>query len=264
MLVMAGIVGFLGPFGTYLTGDFISRFVRWLFLLLGAYVPVRLIIGLLRRVAEATGLPRGSLVFWGVIVFSFPMAVLWQWAGHDEMKRLGGYFGVLPFALLCSLAIMAVVWWAARADAHLFAHDAGGSRVDQAATSRSGHTQAPAADPPLAAAAPESSPNRPRLYARLTPHFEGPILALESEDHYVRVHGEQHSELLLLRLRDAIAEMDNEPGEQTHRSWWVARGAVSQVVGTGRNRQIELVNGKRAPVARDSIDRLTRSHFLPA
>ena len=57
--------------------------------------------------------------------------------------------------------------------------------------------------------------------------------------------------------------MDDEPGDQTHRSWWVARGAVSQVVGAGRNRQIEQVNGTRAPVARDSIDRLTRSHFLP-
>jgi hypothetical protein len=262
MLFMAGVVGFLGPFGTYLAGDFISRFGRWLVLLLGAYVLVRPIMILWRWIAEATGLPRGSMVFWGVIAASFPMAFLWQWEGRDEMKLLGGYSGVLPFTLLCSLAIMAVVWWAARADAHLFLHYAGGSQVDQATTHWSGN---PAANPPLAAAAaPESSPNRPRLYARLSPRFEGPILALESEDHYVRVHGMQHSELLLLRLRDAIAEMDDETGEQTHRSWWVARGAVSQVVGTGRNRQIELVNGKHAPVARDSIDRLTRSQFLPA
>jgi hypothetical protein len=263
MLFMAGVVGFLGPFGTYLAGDFISRFGRWLILLLGAYALVRPTMVLFRWIARATDLPRGSLVFWGVIASSFPMAFLWQWQGRDEMKLLGGYSGVLPFTLLCSLAIMAVVWWAARADAHLLLYYADGTPVDQAAPYWSGNP-VPAGNLPTTVAAPGSPETRPRLYSRLTPRFDGPILALESEDHYVRVHGVNHSELLLLRLRDAIAEMDDELGEQTHRSWWVARGAVSQMVGSGRNRQIELVNGKRAPVARDSIDRLTRSQFLPA
>ncbi|GAA0315767.1 hypothetical protein GCM10009087_27820 [Sphingomonas oligophenolica] len=267
MLFMAGVVGFLGPFGTYLAGDFISRFGRWLILLLGAYVLVRPIMILWRWIAEATSLPRGSMVFWGVILCSFPMAFLWQWAGRDEMKLLGGYSGVLPFTLLCSLAIMAVAWWAGRADAHLLLYYAAldaDPKVEQTTPYWSGNLPAPAENPPLPTPEPGPGQPRPRLYARLTPRFEGPILALESEDHYVRVHGMHHSELLLLRLRDAIAEMDEEPGEQTHRSWWVARGAVAQVVGTGRNREIELVNGKRAPVARDSIERLTRSQFLPA
>jgi len=96
------------------------------------------------------------------------------------------------------------------------------------------------------------------------PGIESSVLALESEDHYVRVHGPRQSELLQMRLRDAFAEMDGHPGEQTHRSWWVAREAVSESVGTGRNREIILVNGTRSPVARDSVDRLRRSGFLPA
>ncbi len=104
--------------------------------------------------------------------------------------------------------------------------------------------------------------SRPRLYARLSPQFDGDILALESEDHYVRVHGMARSELLLLRLRDAIAEMDGVGGEQTHRSWWVARNAVSEIAGTGRNRHLLLQNGTKAMIARDSIDRLQRSGFL--
>ena len=110
-----------------------------------------------------------------------------------------------------------------------------------------------------------SSPSsaRPRLYARLSPRFEGDILALESEDHYVRVHGMRQTELLLVRLRDAIAEMDGSLGEQTHRSWWVARDAVAEIIGAGRNWDIRLVNGTRALVARDSIERLRRSGFLP-
>ncbi|WP_336968942.1 LytTR family transcriptional regulator DNA-binding domain-containing protein [Sphingobium aromaticiconvertens] len=57
--------------------------------------------------------------------------------------------------------------------------------------------------------------------------------------------------------------MDDISGEQTHRSWWVAREAVAETAGAGRNREIRLVNGIRAPVARDSVDRLRRSGFLP-
>jgi DNA-binding LytR/AlgR family response regulator len=54
------------------------------------------------------------------------------------------------------------------------------------------------------------------------------------------------------------------PGAQTHRSWWVARDAVSGVVANGRNREIRLVNGMRVPVARDSVFRLEQAGFLPA
>ncbi len=79
----------------------------------------------------------------------------------------------------------------------------------------------------------------------------------------MRVHGARSSELLLIRLRDAIAEMDDLPGEQTHRSWWVARDAVVGVHARGRSYEIKLINGERALVARDSVERLTRSQFLP-
>jgi DNA-binding LytR/AlgR family response regulator len=112
--------------------------------------------------------------------------------------------------------------------------------------------------------APRLDGSKPRLRARLSKGFDGDILALESEDHYVRVHGVRQSELLLLRLRDAIQEMDGCPGAQTHRSWWVARDAVAGVVANGRNREIRLVNGMRIPVARDSVFRLEQAGFLPA
>ena len=266
ILMLAGVVGFLGPFGTYLDGDFPSRVGRWWALLMGAYILVRPIMIFWRWIAQATGLPRGSLVFWGVLLSSFPMALLWQSMGREEMRLLGGYSGILPFTLLCSLAVMAVAWWARRADDHLLRN------YDAGATNHwSGHpgaTPKPEDQKPEPASPPGPPPialsSRPRLYARLSPGFGGDVLALESEDHYVRVHGPRQSELLLMRLRDAIAEMDGHPGEQTHRSWWVAREAVSESVGTGRNREIVLVNGTRSPVARDSVDRLRQSGFLPA
>jgi DNA-binding LytR/AlgR family response regulator len=66
-----------------------------------------------------------------------------------------------------------------------------------------------------------------------------------------------------MRLRDAIAEMDDVPGAQTHRSWWVAKAALADGAAVGKGREIPLTNGLSAPVARDSVDRLRQSGFLP-
>ena len=87
-------------------------------------------------------------------------------------------------------------------------------------------------------------------------------MALQSEDHYVRVHGSRGSELLLLRLRDAIQEMGSVPGQQVHRSWWVANEGVSNLEQSGRNWVIKLKNGESAPIARDSLYRLQQSGFV--
>ena len=56
----------------------------------------------------------------------------------------------------------------------------------------------------------------------------GVKIALQGEDHYVRIHTALGSELVLMRLGDAIQELDGLEGERVHRSWWVARRAVDQ------------------------------------
>ena len=120
----------------------------------------------------------------------------------------------------------------------------------------------PSDDPP-----PEPDQHRaadqPRLYARLGAGFAGPIVALQSENHYVRVHGPRGSELLLMPLRESIAEMGGEPGDQVHRSWWIARSGISSVERSGRSWSVHLVNGERAPVSRDAAHRLRQAGLLP-
>jgi hypothetical protein len=204
-------------------------------------------------------LPQSTSVFWGTNLFSLPLSFVWRmgitvfWGRPttDATSLFGGYASIFSFSVLCCVMVMAVARWAERAEASLFHHDDGAWEPDEPTEPAGPETPAPA-------------PVRARLHARLSPAFEGDILALESEDHYVRVHGMRGSELLHMRLRDAIAEMDGHPGEQIHRSWWVARGAVTEVQARGRGCEVHLANGERAPVARDSVDRLTRSQFLPA
>jgi hypothetical protein len=91
----------------------------------------------------------------------------------------------------------------------------------------------------------------PRFLDRLPMKLKGAELyAVEAEDHYLRLHTDRGSDLILMRLSDAVGELDGIEGAQTHRSWWVAKHAVVEVSrGDGRATFV-LRNGARAPVSR--------------
>jgi LytTr DNA-binding domain len=95
----------------------------------------------------------------------------------------------------------------------------------------------------------ESAP--PRFLERLPAKLRGAELyAVSAEDHYLRLHTSKGSDLILMRLSDAVAELEGLEGAQTHRSWWVARSAVRGArPGDGRA-VLELEGGVSAPVSR--------------
>jgi DNA-binding LytR/AlgR family response regulator len=102
------------------------------------------------------------------------------------------------------------------------------------------------------------NPAPSKLSARLPMQYRQlEIVALEAEDHYLRVHfSDGASTLILMRLSDAIGELPYEIGAQTHRSWWVAKKAVGDLSkGDGRATLI-LTNGVSAPVSRSFYKRL--------
>lgn len=76
------------------------------------------------------------------------------------------------------------------------------------------------------------------------------LIALEAEDHYVRVHTDAGSELLSMRFSEALDELALAHGYRLHRSWWAPADAIEQVRwkrGTGEAR---LAGGLTAPVSR--------------
>ncbi|MBX7539553.1 LytTR family DNA-binding domain-containing protein [Qipengyuania sphaerica] len=101
-----------------------------------------------------------------------------------------------------------------------------------------------------------------RFLERLPPSLGSELVALEMEDHYVRAHTPLGSDLVLLRMRDAVAELEGLDGAQVHRSWWVARGAVEDVKREGRNIRLVLANGIEAPVARANVKPLRDAGWL--
>jgi hypothetical protein len=90
-----------------------------------------------------------------------------------------------------------------------------------------------------------------RFLERLPPKLRGgEVWAVEAEDHYLRLHTSKGQDLILMRLADALAELDGLDGMQVHRSWWVAKGAVADIARADGRATLTLQDGSQVPVSR--------------
>ncbi len=78
----------------------------------------------------------------------------------------------------------------------------------------------------------------------------------------MRLHTALGSDMILMRMRDAVGELEGLPGLQVHRSWWVARAAVTGHAVEGRRLSLRLSNGMVVPVARDVAPRVRAAGWL--
>ncbi len=113
--------------------------------------------------------------------------------------------------------------------------------------------------------APESAAGAspiPKFLERLPGKYRGAALyAVSSEDHYLRIHTDRGEELILMRLSDAMRELEGADGLQTHRSWWVARDGVDHVDRDNGRQKIVLKSGAAAPVSRSFAKALKDAKF---
>jgi DNA-binding LytR/AlgR family response regulator len=205
----------LGPrLGYWLTTMIVASLVGT-----GLFVPAQR-RGLLDRrplawvsiLAVVMALPLTVLVWWMTALF-FPLL------SATDPRRLPAYF---PVVLLVS-AVMTAVNYLAATRAH-----------------RRHETHAAPAG-----AAPPKFLERIPLKLR-----GGELYAVQAEDHYLRLHTARGSDLILLRLADAVAELEGIEGAQVHRSWWVAKAAVTAARRADGRAVLTLKNGVEAPVSR--------------
>jgi hypothetical protein len=78
----------------------------------------------------------------------------------------------------------------------------------------------------------------------------GEVWAVEAEDHYLRLHTSKGQDLILMRLADAVAELDGIEGAQVHRSWWVARDSIAEAERGDGRATLTLKDGAQVPVSR--------------
>jgi hypothetical protein len=239
MIAVVLVIAYLGPFGSWELGGFEDRLIYWGKLILVGYLLLRPAMAFAPRIAEATRLPALPVWLGVALVFAVPFTLV-VWFAHGAgrfptaREMLAQYPSVAVIGVLVTL-----LFWTLRA--RPVAADA--AQAAAAITRRIAEPHEMTTSPP----------SGPRLLARLPAHVAGPVIAVEMEDHYARVHTARGSALLLMRMRDAVAELDGADGAQVHRSWWVARDAVEAVQPDGRNVRLQLVGGLTAPVARGQV-----------
>ena len=106
--------------------------------------------------------------------------------------------------------------------------------------------------------------DRPPLMERLPLKFQDANLyAAVSEDHYLRIYTSKGDHMLLMRLGDVPDLALPLEGLTPHRSWWVAKDGVADIIRQSGKLTIQLKNGEMVPVSRSGATRIKDAGWLP-
>jgi hypothetical protein len=239
------LLGFAGPFGSDPAFPTATRYAFWLGLTAaGAVAAVAA-----DAVLPATRLRAGAIRIGAVaLVSALPMTFVVAWT--MSLVQPGRFFTPqqLPALFAAVAAVQLLVVYATTATA---------PRGDGAEAPG----RAPALPEPGAEAIPAAFPSA--LLRRLPPGTGSDIIALETEDHYLRVHAVGGSALILMRMADAVALLDPQLGAQVHRRWWVAQAAVTGVRTEGQKLSLCLIDKTLVPVGR-TFSAAARARFAHA
>lgn len=101
---------------------------------------------------------------------------------------------------------------------------------------------------PAAPSKPQPGP-APAFFERFDPPLKAPVLAVQAQEHYVRVVTAEGAVTTLYRFGDALRELERLSGLQVHRSFWVADDGVARLKAGRRGLRIVLRNGEQVPVS---------------
>lgn len=96
-----------------------------------------------------------------------------------------------------------------------------------------------------------------RLHDRLPPEIGDDIVSMSMQDHYVEVTTTEGNHLCLLRMSDAIAELEGLPGQRVHRSHWVASRHMRSLSKQNTRKSVVLSDGRDLPVSDTYLADLT-------
>jgi len=227
-LAIGVLLGRLGPFGTFSDLAWPERYSYWVVLTLLMWAQTALILHALRTLPGFARRPLPVQIIIVGLIAAIPTTFEVAWA--ETLMRYERGFG--PLGLLRFYGDVALVTIAVAFPMELIG----------------GHELLPRHTPPTPAAD-EAAP-KGDINDRLPPERRGRLLAVSAEDHYLRVHTVRGEALILMRMADALRELQGADGVRVHRSWWVARDAV---VGTERDDDrvaLRLENGLSVPVSR--------------
>lgn len=228
LVAVSGIVALAGPFETDTLLRLAPRFAYWLVLVAGSYA-CGVAGSIIARHAVRRPIPQMALAcaLVGCAVSTLVLGLNWLvFAFFPALAQLPTFLGTI-------FAISAIVTISVNLLTNQRQADA-----------------TPAAD-------------SPPLLNRLPFDKRGPLLALSVEDHYVQVRTGKGTDMLLMRLSDAIQEVGATPGAQVHRSHWVAFASVTRAERKGDRAILTLIDGSEIPVSRANIQKIREAGLLP-
>lgn len=226
------LLGFAGPFGSYPSFPTATRYAFWLGLTAaGAVAVVATDAVLTLSKFRASAIRVGAVA----LISALPMTFVVAWI--MSVVQPGRFYTPqqLPALFAAVAAIQLLIAYAMT----VAAPTAYGAKA-------TGHR--PTLPEPGTATIPAAFP--PALLSRLPAGMGSDIIALETEDHYLRVHAVGGSALILMRMADAVAMLDPQLGAQVHRRWWVAQAAVAGVRKEGQKLSLCLIDNSSVPVGR--------------
>lgn len=247
ILIATAVLGVTGPFGTYERLALLPRLAYWLALALATftvgYGAIRL-VG--KTLFEGRNVPAVARIPITGLAAGLPVALV---VTLFDRATLSAPMPDISSALILFLNCALIA--AALSLASVLIED----ETRAAPQARDGST-------PKASDAPSSRPAaRPPLLERLPPALRGRLTSLSMQDHYVEVHTDKGSTLILMRMADAMRETEGEAGLQIHRSHWVAVDAITGSVRRDGKLFLTLKDGTQLPVSRSFASAVREAGF---
>ena len=211
------ILTFMGPFGTYESMEFPKRFIYWSMLMIG--------VGFFMHVSITTSLitpylgrlPKIARVAVGAVTGGLPGAVVVIFVSEViapmtiTLTRIGSIWMQVSFISFVIGIVEYMDWGLSKSNT------------------------------PQAIVTP--------FHKRLSVSETADIISFSMQDHYVEVMTTLGSEMVLIRMSDAIGEIAGIAGERIHRSHWVAKTHLVDIEKDKARHLAVLTDGRKLPIS---------------
>ncbi len=230
LLGVSAILAFVGPFGTFAALSLPLRFAYWAPVVFGAHLIGEASGRVIEHQLRWPASPRRDILQVFVFVAIFAPAIWMFSTFFDQSQRTFARFAFLTAHVLGATILVVGL------TSLLVKRDSPDQQVSSA---------------------------RPRLYDRLMPRTAASVERLTANDHYVDIHlDDGTAQRVLMRLSDAVAEMEGEDGFYTHRSHWVVGRHVKASTRENSRDFLMLGSGGKVPVSRTYRENAVAAGYL--
>ncbi|WP_072791143.1 LytTR family DNA-binding domain-containing protein [Cognatishimia maritima] len=233
-----------GPFGTFATMSLAERFFYWTTITTTSIILGYVAQALCRIVIGDRHDLQGKFIFGivGTVLIATDVYLLAR-LFHPERPEAVTFANLLVWVGFVFFAVIA---------ARAMLSEAISSSVQSEIEEQAPQVPSPAEQPMV-----------PRLISRLPDGHHHEVLRLSANDHFVHVMADTGEHVLRMRMRDAVAEMDDVAGAMVHRSHWVACAAMQGLRTEGSKAFVVLKNGDHVPVSRNYRSTLEDMNLSP-